>query len=83
MLWQWRTTAKRGITVEIAKEGYLIRRVPALHIVIGTPRVEGGEPNFRLPHRRVLNIKKVKYMLMLIISHKWVNLYLTVKMDIN
>ena len=43
----------------------------------------GGEPNFRLPHRRVLNIKKVKYMLMLIISHKWVNLYLTVKMDIN
>lgn len=44
MLWQWRTTAKRGITVEIAKEGYLIRRVPALHIVIGTPRVEGGSP---------------------------------------
>ena len=82
MLWQRKTTAKRGITVEIAYEGHLIRRVPALHAATETSSVE-GETNFRLPHRRILNSGKVKYMLMLVISLHWVNLCLIVKVDNN
>ena len=61
------TTAQRGAFSAIYKARYLIRRISTMHTTVKLPSVE-GETNFRLTHRKLLNSKKVKHMLMPIIS---------------
>ena len=76
------TIAQRGLFSTICKVRYLIRRISTMHTTVKLPSVE-GETNFRLTHRKLLNSKKVKHMLMSIIFPLWVNLCLMIKVDTN